>query len=342
MTLRTVAMLALVSLVSISRAEAQVPACEGDDPEAANRALAEGDRAADRAVAALQRHHAADAEVAWNEALAAYDRACAAGEDQAIERRAIPLFRLGRVAEAATQLDTFLADHPLDQLAPADARRIGANLRAIERRVATLVITPTPADATVSIDGVERGVGAMRVRVAAETSVIVVVRAPGYTRFRLASTYGVGEHEVRADLLASDELAPEDDTEAGRALPQPPLMIDPAGQVPVLAVYRTPRRPRSIPGYLIGGVLSSVIGAGALVIGSIATHFWVTGQDAWGDPGSAGILGVPMLVGGGILAGLSIWFFYEHVTRSERESSTPPRALRCAPSLGGLACLGTF
>ncbi|MBN8614298.1 MAG: PEGA domain-containing protein [Deltaproteobacteria bacterium] len=336
MRLRTAALVLALSCAFVARVHAQVPACEGDDAALAARSLEEGDRAADRAVLALQRRHAEEATAAWTDALTAYDRACAAGEDQALERRAIPLFRLGRVAEAASSLDTFLDDHPVEQLEPAIARRVATNLRAIERRVATLVILTTPETATVIVDGRTVGTGPARVRVAAETNVTVVVRAPGYTRFRLSSTYSAGEHEVRADLLASEELAPE--TEEDDALPQPPILIDPAGQVPVLAVYAAPRR--NIPGFLIGGILGTVFGAGALVIGSIGTHFWATDDYDWfNNPGSAGILGVSLLGAGAVIVGVTIWFFYEHATHAERSHSN---TLRCAPGLASLGCVAYF
>jgi hypothetical protein len=335
--MRLFALVLVLSCTSVVHVHAQVPACEGDDAELAARSLDEGDRAADRAVLALQRRHAEEATTAWTEALAAYDRACTAGEDQALERRAIPLFRLGRVAEAASSLDIFLDDHPVEQLEPEIARRVTTNLRAIERRVATLTVLPTPESATVIVDGRTVGTGSTRVRVAAETNVTVVVRAPGYTRFRLSSTYGAGEHDVRADLLAREELAPETE-ENEEVVAQPPLMIDPAGQVPVLAVYRVPQR--NVPGFLIGGVIGTVLGAGALVVGSIGTHFWVTESYTWfSNPESAGILGVSLLGAGALIAGITIWLYVEHVTRSE---PSPSSTLRCAPSLGGVGCLAHF
>ncbi len=327
--LRAIAVVGVLVLACASRVHAQVPPCEGDDAAAAATALDEGDRAADRAAAALQRHHAGDAEAAWSEALAAYDRACAAGEDQALERRAIPLFRLGRVAEAASSLDTFLADHPADQLDRAQARRVAANLRAIERRVATLVITPTPLTAVVTVGGIERGVGTVRVRVAAETSVTVVARAEGYARFRLSSTYSVGEHEVRADLIATEEVAPETEVEDEA--------IAPIQTERVLAVYPAPPRERTpllIPGIVLAGLAGVAAIWGALFVVESETD----ALQFIGNRGDAGLVGGGLLIGAGVVGTTALILLILHATRHQE----PQTSLLCVPTLGGVGCSGTF
>ncbi|MBX7192751.1 MAG: hypothetical protein K1X94_11865 [Sandaracinaceae bacterium] len=262
----------LAAHASVARAQI-VPSCDGQDTGEAEVALAEGDRAVERAALAMRRHRSEEATAAWTEALEAYDLACAAGAGVALERRAIPLFRLGHADQAAESLDHYLAVHPLDSLDRALARRIQANQRAILRRVATLVITPMPAHAAIIVDGVVRGQGLLRVRVPAETSVVIEARAADHEPYRLASTYGVGEHmlEVRLEPTTSvQEAAPTEPTEPQLGTPAP-LVLTPAAPV-----ARRHSRPM---GLLIGGLAAGVVGLAGVSLGVTSLVFGTSGTD---------------------------------------------------------------
>ncbi|MBX7195379.1 MAG: PEGA domain-containing protein [Sandaracinaceae bacterium] len=114
------------------------------------------------------------------EALASYDRACAAGADLALERRALALARLGRALDAVRSLDAFLAAHPLDTLPEADRARIESNRRSLERQVVTLAVASQP-EATVLVNGREIGqTPILHHRLAAGGEIELTLRAPGH------------------------------------------------------------------------------------------------------------------------------------------------------------------
>jgi hypothetical protein len=315
------------------------PTCRGVDTEGAARALADGDRAADRAAAATRRHRTDDARRAWAEALAAYDRACAAGTDEALERRAIPLFRLERAVEAATSLDAFLATHPLESLAPPLARRVAANLRAIERAVATVVVTTEPVSAQVTLEGAPAGVGpTVRLRVAPETSVTIRAHADGFEPFRMTSTFGAGgPHAIDARLRALAQTVPEAASATTRA-PTPLLVpASPSGSGDQAGshVLRGPDY-----GLLAGGLVT----AGAGILATVTGILFVLESEArgnvviLGDTEAAGILGGVMLSLTGALTAGSIALFVVFAVSSDDDGT----AARCGPSGLGLGCVARF
>jgi hypothetical protein len=328
----TVLAVVLVGLALPARA--QVPTCGGTDTTLAASALEDGDRAADRAAAALRRRHASEAERAWTEALAAYDRACAAGADEALERRAIPLFRLGRAVDAAESVDAFLAAHPLAELEAGLARRVTANLRAIERAVATVVVRARPEDAEVRVDGAPRGAGDVRVRVASETSVTIEASAEGHVPFRLVSTFAAGAtHTVDATLARREAESP---------VPLLAPVAPAAVQAPALlrpVEVRGRERPKDT-GLVVAGV---VVGAVGVATALTALPFLLSseqiGTSFLDDTTTAGHIAAGLFLGAGALALTSIGLFIGYATSGGEE---PVQALACGLTGRGAACVGRF
>jgi hypothetical protein len=135
--------LALMSTLLTLRLEAQIPrapACDGTDFDAAARALEEGDRAMRDAARGAGQASPAELQALYETALTAYAEACAQGDDQALERMAIPLYQRGRSAEAMRALDAFLQAHPPGTLEGNVRRRVESNRERITASVATLRI----------------------------------------------------------------------------------------------------------------------------------------------------------------------------------------------------------
>lgn len=161
-------------------AQASPTSCRGVDPVAASSSIEAGDAAIARATSLASRGRAAAARRAFEEALASYETACAAGAELALERRAIPLARLGRPLDAIVSLDAFLAAHPLESLPADDRARIESNHRSLERQVATLSITARP-EATVWLAGRELGrTPILQHRLEAGGSIQLTLRAAGH------------------------------------------------------------------------------------------------------------------------------------------------------------------
>jgi hypothetical protein len=172
-----------VGLVGPTYAEAQIPSCRGTDPERAARAISAGDEAVAAASALRGRHRDDAARAAFERALASYDEACAAGTDLALERRAIPLSRLGRPLEAIESVDAFVRAHPLESLSEEDRARVESNVHAMERDVASLTVSSVP-NAEVFVGGTSVGSSPLvRLRRLPQESVELVLRAPGYLDF---------------------------------------------------------------------------------------------------------------------------------------------------------------
>jgi hypothetical protein len=168
----TLVVFALVMIAGAARAE-DVPTCGIVASAAGTRALAEGDRLLLREVRAFDASGAHD-EGLLDAALMSYDEACAGGEVVALERRATILARMERPLDAIRSLDAFLAQRPIESLDARLRARVTVNRRAREARVAPLVLSLQPADATVTIDGaVARG----RVRLAPGVHVLRVSAA---------------------------------------------------------------------------------------------------------------------------------------------------------------------
>ena len=324
-----IALIVAVEILAVGRGAAQAPSCAGDDAAAATRALAEGARAADRAAAALRRHRAEDAARAWTEALAAYDRACAAGSGEALERRAIPLFRLQRPVEAAESLDAYLEGYPLDEHEGELARRIATNLRAIERSLATVVVRTSPADAEISIGGRYRGRGPeRRGRVLADTSVAIAVRGEGFEHFHEERTFTAGEtHEVIVSLTPrSAPVAAE------------PVIVA-AVPGPVLLPVAEPARTGPSHGLLIAGIVTGALGALSLVLGTLLVlESEGFGLALVGDPGDAGLVGASVLIGGSVVGAVGIGLLIANAVSGPREGT----ALRCAPGWASGSCRVRF
>lgn len=171
-----------------------VPACNGTEPQRAAQGIEHGDAAMGRAASLSARNRTTQAQAAYEDALAAYDEACAAGAELALERRALPLARLGRALPAIESLDVFLSAHPVDSLPEADRARIESNLRALERDVATLSVGSIPVGATVFMD--EREIGTtpiQRARFLPAEDVVLTLRAEGHESQTLHITLTRGE-----------------------------------------------------------------------------------------------------------------------------------------------------
>jgi len=320
-------------------ARAQAPTCPGADAEGAARALSEGDRASDRAAAAVRRHRVEDARRAWAEAFDAYERACAHGADEALERRAIPLFRLGRVVDAAVSLDAFLSLHPADTLEPEVARRVAANLSVIERSVATLHVTTQPSGAEIRVDGATRGVGpGLRVRVLAGSPVTLEVVAGGYETQTSTTTYEAGEHDVAASLRPLLVMSPDATSSSAATSPAPGQPM--ATQQPAAPLPRASRPHSPLPGLLIGGAVCAgltLISAG-LATALVLESEGVAGVVLLGDRDDAGLMSIGLYVGAGALLIPSVALLVAHANQG------PPseRAWACGPFGVGVACAGRF
>ena len=200
----------VLSLALPIHAHAQgVPACNGTEPQRAAQAIERGDAAMGRATTLSARNRPPQAQAAYQEALAAYDEACAAGAELALERRALPLSRLGRAVPAIESLDVFLSAHPMPSLPEADRARIESNLHALERDVATLFVGSSPSS-TVLLSGREIGTTPIsRARFLPTDDVELFLRARGHRDHAMHISLAAGETQrVNVQLTPIAEVTP--------------------------------------------------------------------------------------------------------------------------------------
>jgi hypothetical protein len=114
------------------------------------------------------------------DALAAFDGQCAAGDDWSLEARAYVLAALGRDLDAALSLDAFLLRHPLASLSADVKARVESNLSLIFGKVATLEISTNAYRVDFQLDG--SAVVPLRAKVVRTTpgSHVVRLAAPGF------------------------------------------------------------------------------------------------------------------------------------------------------------------
>jgi hypothetical protein len=350
-------MIAVLGATTAPAARAQAPRCTGSDRATATRALTTGDEAIERAVRLVQRERHDEARAAYAAALEAYETMCRAGDDLALERRAIALSRLGRPLDAIESLDRYLDAHPLDAMAAADRVRVESNLRALERDVASLLLTSAPP-ARVTVEGAPSG-----------TTPTPVLRFAPETR-RVAVTFEAEGHrpEVREVELARGMISRLDVTLApagatgGAVAFSAPGGGDGAGPdaAPTPGVHRD-------AGLMGWGIASMVGGVVFLGVG-VASTGWAIDlrsrnigfEDLEGDEGSIscfqeGVIGLdycdsavsqhPTAVGlavGAYVVSAALFATGAALLAMHGSQSGDTASIACAPSLGGIGCAGRF
>ena len=357
MPVRSIALASLLVFASGARAQEPVPRCGGSDPEAAARALAEGDAAVDRAVRLVQRRRDAEARAAYEAAVQAYDQSCAAGADRALERRAIPLSRLGRPLDAIRSLDAFVAAHPLSSLPEEDRRRLESNLHALERDVGSLAVDSTPPG-RVRVDGAEQGSTPTPVlRVAPDAHVRIEVTAEGHEP--ASREIDVGRGVVSRVELNLVPVAPARASPSGTGPSTGPSSAELPSGGGSTGSGAGPTLPPVAPSDdgLVPWAIVSTSGAVLLLVGAAVSTAWMvsieTGQfgscllaGAGATPACAGTisdhntaLGISIAgyVGAAALGTAAIVLWVMHGSHAP-----PPTSVTCGPGALGLGCTGTF
>lgn len=236
---------ALVLLPALANAD--VPTCDGNDPQAAKAAM-ERARGLFKVAVSDDGSQSPDARRSAQEAaLAAVDDACRAGDTNALWRRAIILAAMGRWVDAARSLESFDKVADLAALSTADQDKLGMLRLSTRAKVATLRIH-APVGAKISIDGVA---------VEADSAVIVM---PGARRVLIED--GSGRHE----RLVTVEAGAAQDVETGEAVSDRSTLAS-----TFEATARATARPNLLP-WVIG------LGAGALAMGGVGI-----GSALWAD-----------------------------------------------------------
>lgn len=126
----------------------QVPTCDGNQTQVARDAARRGRDLYREAVSASGGPDMAK----LRQALAEFERQCAAGDDWALEYRASTLLVLGQHLDAARSIDAFLHSHPIATL-PADVRaRVEGNMPLFTQRVGTIRVVTNAPNAQARID----------------------------------------------------------------------------------------------------------------------------------------------------------------------------------------------
>lgn len=193
MSAHTLAWLVALSSIAVP-ARAQVPACDGADPEGASEAFESGNALLTEATSEARARHRDRARELAAEALTHFDRQCELGDDSALAERGAALMLMGEALRSAQSYDAYLARHPLASLDARTRRRIEPNLQPgqleIEQR--------GEVDAHVFVDGLDFG----------------PVQREGAIRL----PFGSYDVEVRApdgDVLTSMPLALSSETPVG-------------------------------------------------------------------------------------------------------------------------------
>lgn len=340
--------------LAASASSAQVPRCHGTDPSRAASALEEGDAALGEAVRLRSRHRDERAAQAFERALAAYDAACTAGTDVALERRAIPLVRLGRSLEAIESLDAFIALHPLDGLSEADRARVESNLQVVEREVATLIVIAEP-EADVLLDGASVGrTPLVRLR-RLPGDVELTLRAPGHVDAQRHVTLVRGEsYRLEVRLEPEPVASAEPVAEAGPVREPAPRTVPP----PPMASPPIERGPDRFWGWAVGtGAAAAVAFAwgitGAIVMtdarGELGGACFLPGSEALpgcDDTRSRYDLGVGLAASGfpigGALLITAISLGIVDALSVSGAADGPTVRLDCGLGVGSATCRGTF
>lgn len=298
------------------RVEAQLvpaPTCSGSDFDAATRALEEGDRAMRDAARRATEATPAELQALYETALAAYAEACAQGDDQALERMAIPLYQRGRSADAMRALDAFLRLHPPGTLEGNVRRRVESNRERITASVATLRIE-TREGAVISVrDEVVGQAPLADIFFSASTDVDVLIEAPGFVPAERHVALVLGE-----TTTLSIELTPN-------AIPSSFALI-----VPQTARPRLSTRDRLMPLAIAAFVLGPVVLAG----GVVGTVFTIDGTLSTTPGLLLSIIGYAAGLGITITGGVLIAEF----DKDERAHAS----LQCGIGPFALQCTGTF
>lgn len=341
--------------LAASTSSAQVPSCHGTDPSRAASALEEGDAALGEAVRLRSRHRDERAAQAFERALAAYDAACTAGTDVALERRAIPLVRLGRPLEAIESLDAFIALHPLEGLSEADRARVESNLQVVEREVATLIVIAEP-EADVLLDGAAVGRTPLPRLRRLPGDVELTLRASGHVDAQRRVTLVRGESYRLEVRLEPEPVASAEPVGAASPVLEPaPRSVPPPPAMPSVPVERGPDR-----------FWGWAVGAGA--VAAVAFAWGITGAVQMSDarnqlggacflPGSEALpgcadtrsrydLGVGLAASGfpigGALLITAISLGIVDALSVSGAADGPTVRLDCGLGVGSATCRGTF
>lgn len=364
------------------RAAQLPPRCSGTDVAAAAAAIASGDSHMERAATQERGARASRASREYEAAIADYASACEAGADVALERRAIPLARLGRHVEAVASLDAFLRLHPLASLSSDDQSRIGSNLRALSRSVGTIDVGSIPA-ATVWLGDERLGETPLVRRVEGDTDVTLRIESEGFEprtitlhaaagmtdrlRLELAplrSTGGAAAHaQVDAQSATPTTSAQGSLQEATSVEPTPGPATE-QSTASAATIDASTRTAASTAGrgdsnalvWVVVGAVTAAVGVGLVIGGG---SLWTERQGGYDElhcgltmslgmwvPGCAE-LGQERDVGIGLTLGGAVLALAGGLTATfaaiELASSTSERsALVCAPGPASVACRMTF
>ena len=345
------AVLGVLFPVSVASAQARdAPTCGIVASASGTEALETGDQLMLRELRAFDRTHVHDTAL-LEAALSAYDDACLGGELSALERRATVLARLDLPLDAIRSLDAFLARRPLATLDTRLRERVAANLARLEARVASLDLTLSPEDASVTLDGraeigrVRASAGTHLLRVSApgfvtrEETIELALGAQARTVTLEAVVAIVGVSEVSSMEAPAVEETPEVSTRGAEgAGPEEPRVI-----VRDLEERDDLRAPM---------IASFVVGALALVGGVVAGVWTASVWDEHasclelgglcGDLADEGYLGLGIAIGAGTLGLVGLGVGIGLAVESGSRGAGGYRSARCGVGLLSVGCTAAF
>ena len=303
-------------------AHADVPKCNGNDPNAAAEALRRGKELFNQAYE--QGTSDVDRKARLEEALTQVDNACLAGEVGGLRRRATVLAVLHRWAEAADTVDAYLAVAGDRKLEADEEEKFEAVRKQIALHVGTVHVLVAPT-AHVYLDGAVVGLGPMN------------VHAPE------------GLHKVGIEGTDKDVTFKLGETQEIDLRPAPTVDPTPLGKDRVVAV-ETPH------GHYIGAIAASGVATGVLLGVAIGSALWAENRATTFNNYTCGGLNPPsgcgtvksefdaarglevgMFIGAGAAAVVTSIFLYMQLQKPQAKATWA-----CGALPNGVSCGGTF
>ena len=303
-------------------ANADVPKCNGNDPNAAAEGLRKGKELFNQAYE--QGISEVDRKARLEEALAQVDAACQAGEVGGLRRRATVLAVLHRWAEAADTVDAYLAAAGGQKLEADEQEKFDAVRKQIDLHVGTVHVLAAPT-AHIYLDGAVVGTGPMNVHA------------------------GEGAHKVGIQGTDKDVVVKLGEAQELDLRPAPTVDPTPLEKDRVVAV-ETPH------GHYVGAIAASGVATGVFLGVGIFSALWAENRATTFNTYTCGGLNPPsgcgtvksefdaarglevgMFIGAGAAAVVTSIFLFMQLQKPQAKATWA-----CGVAPNGVSCGGAF